>query len=158
MIKYKAIKITGTNAPQIADLVYRTYTNFNSDEGSKEATTEYLSLYDSKTNKPNDLAERFNYSNINFAAFSNDKLIGVIRGKSNKITNLFVDKKYHHLGVGSKLLDLFEKQCKKNKSDYIKTRSSLYATNFYLRNGYKKTTGIRLFQGLRNQPVKKILN
>jgi hypothetical protein len=36
-------------------------------------------------------------------------------------------------------------------------RSSLYATPFYESVGYKKTTGIRHFHGLRIQPMKKIL-
>ncbi len=53
-------------------------------------------------------------------------------------------------------IEKFEKEAKKNSS-YIKTRASLFAVPFYRKMGYKKTTGIRKFKGLKIQPMKKIL-
>jgi hypothetical protein len=40
-------------------------------------------------------------------------------------------------------------------SDEIQIRASLYASAFYQKQGYKKTTGIRSFHGLKIQPMKK---
>jgi len=155
MITYKAIKINRKNSPLIANLVYKTYQNFNKHEADKKSLSNYLSRFDNATNSADSLAKRFKWSNINFGAFSGKKLIGIIRGKSNRIINLFVAGDFHNQGVGERLINLFERQAKKEKSKLIKIRSSLYAVGFYSKMGYKKTTGVRLCKGLREQPMKK---
>jgi len=157
MITYKAIKISHKNSPIIADLVYKTYAKFNKGEADKESFKNYLSHYNSSANSEDDLASRFKTSNINFGAFFDGKLVGVIRGKKGRIINLFVDEHFHNKGIGKNLIKLFERQAIKENSSAIKIRSSLYAVNFYLKSGYKKTTGIRLFKGIKEQPMKKII-
>jgi GNAT superfamily N-acetyltransferase len=82
----------------------------------------------------------------------------MIRGRPERITNLYVDGKYHKRGVGRLLLNKFEAEAKKLKSKEIKTRASLYAAPFYEKMGYKKTTGVRNFRGLKIWPMKKIIN
>ena len=157
MITYKIIKINEKNSPEIANLVYTTYKFFNKREADKKSLSNYLAHFDNTINSTDVLLNRFKHSDINFGAFSGNKLIGVIRGKNNRIINLFVDGSFHKQGVGKKLIYLFEKQAKKEGSKSIKVRSSIYATNFYLKMNYKKTTGIRMCQGLKVQPIKKIL-
>jgi hypothetical protein len=39
----------------------------------------------------------------------------------------------------------------------IRIRSSLYAVPFYRKLGYKKSTGVRGFKGLKMQPIIKKL-
>ncbi|MEI7620277.1 MAG: GNAT family N-acetyltransferase [Candidatus Falkowbacteria bacterium] len=157
MIKYKSLIIDPKNAPIIADIVCQTYQAFNAKEGKKEALNQFLFQYDNQNHSADELAERFKKSDINFGAFSEDKMVGIIRGKKNRIINLFVDGDFHHLGIGKKLIILFETQAKKEGSEFIKIRSSLYAAEFYAKCDYKKTTGIRSFHGLKIQPLKKDL-
>jgi len=52
----------------------------------------------------------------------------------------------------------FEKVCIKKGSKIIKIRASVYATPFYQKLGYKKTTGIRKFKGLKHYSMKKTLS
>ncbi|MFA4942488.1 MAG: GNAT family N-acetyltransferase [Patescibacteria group bacterium] len=155
MIKYRVIKINRVNAPIIADLVCRTYQTFNKNEGDKKSIKAFLSQFDNSSCSADDLIKKFKKSTINFGAFSGTKIIGIIRGNKNRITNLFIDGKFHHQGIGKRLIELFESHAKKEGSKFIKVRSSIYATNFYLRSGYKKTTGIRLYHGLKIQPLEK---
>lgn len=157
MIKYKPLKIDQKTAPIIADIVCRTYQAFNAKEGKKEALNQFLSQYDNRNHSADELMERFKKSDINFGAFSGEKMVGIIRGKKNRIINLFVDGAFHHLGIGRKLINLFEAQARKEGSEFIKIRSSLYAADFYAKCGYKKTTGIRSFHELKIQPLKKNL-
>lgn len=92
---------------------------------------------------------------INIGAYYNNRLVGVVRGKKDRIINLFVDESFHGQGIGQKLVKLFEKKAKKLGSNMIKTRSSLYASVFYQKQVYKKTTGIRKFHVIKVQPLKK---
>ena len=55
------------------------------------------------------------------------------------------------------LVKKFERNAQKYGSKKIKIRASLFAVPFYKKMGYKKTTGIRNFKGLKIQPMKKIL-
>jgi len=78
-------------------------------------------------------------------------------GRKNRIKNLFVLGEEHKKGVGKKLIKLFEKEVKKRNYNHTKVNSSIYAIFFYQKMGYKKTTGIRNFNGLKIQPMKKNL-
>lgn len=155
MIQYKLIKISSKNTPQIADLIYKTYQKFNHNEGNDKSRQAFLRQYNPAHRKNAELLETFNKLNINIGAYSNEKLVGIIRGKNNRIINLFVDGNFHSQGIGKKLVSSFERQAKKEKSEFIKVRSSLYAINFYSRLGYKKTTGVRLYRGLKIQSFRK---
>lgn len=157
MITYKIVKISKKNSQEVANLIYKTYEFFNARETDKKSLKQYLALIDIKTNSATTLFNRFKNSNINFGAFSNEKLIGIVRGRKNRIVSLFVDGNFHKQGIGKKLISLFERRAKKIGSKEIKIRSSLYAVNFYLKMDYKKTTGIRRYRGLVFQPLKKSL-
>lgn len=89
------------------------------------------------------------------------KIVGVLRGKKEKMSSLFVDGKTHRQGVGQKLVARFEKECVKLDYQVIKLMATVYAIPFYQKMGYKKTTGIRKMNcfdgiGLPYQPMKKI--
>jgi len=157
MINYCALKINKTNAPVIAALIYQTYRRFNRKEADKRPFFDYLANFDCSIHSSDALAEKFKKLNINFAAFSGEKMVGIIRGRNNRLINLFVAGDFHKQGVGRKLVGLFEHQAKREGSKFIKLRSSLYAVGFYTRLGYKKTTGVRLFHSLKVQPMKKII-
>jgi GNAT superfamily N-acetyltransferase len=89
-------------------------------------------------------------------------IVGVLRGRLDRLGSLFVDRKYHRQGIGRSLVEHFENEVRRNQGTVIRVASSLYAVPFYLDMGYQKSTGIRnswSFQGygLPIQPMKKIL-
>jgi len=146
-------KYSGADARETGLLVSETFKLYNAAEGTPLAVQKYIAKY-SKNRPLNELIGEFN-SPIFFLAIHNKIIVGMIRGKKNKISNLFVLGKYHKLGIGSTLVHRFEKDAKKQKSEYIHIRASLYAVPFYQKSGYKKTTGVRNFRGLKIQPMKK---
>ena len=85
------------------------------------------------------------------------QIVGMLRAVDNRIVNLFVNGRYHHSGIGKKLLQRYEKECRTLGYGTIVLRSQLYAVPFYQTCGFKKTTGIRNRDGLTIQPMKKIL-
>lgn len=155
MIKYRAIKINSQNAPLIAKLVHETYAKFNAAEGRKKAIQKFLDHYDVSARTAAELAEEFKRFPLNFAAFSGQEIVGIIRGRSGRIINLFVHQKFHGRSIGRRLVSSFEAASKKEEARPIKVRSSVYAVPFYSRLGYKKTTGLRSYRGLDVQPMKK---
>ena len=97
-----------------------------------------------------------------FVAEEEGEIIGVLRGRSDKLQSLFVREDCHRQGVGRLLVERFEQQCKQQGSAEIKVQATLYAVPFYLAMGYKRTTGIRSMRsfegvGLKYQPMKKVL-
>jgi GNAT superfamily N-acetyltransferase len=156
MIKLRKFRKEDTEV--VALLVMNTYKQFNSQEFiKKSAVQEYLNYYDPAKNTIQQLYENFLRTPIFYVAVENNKIIGMIRGGPGRIINLFVDGKQHKKGVGRLLVSKFESEAKKQKSHEIKIRASLYAIPFYQKMGYKKTTGIRNFHGLKVYPMKKVL-
>jgi N-acetylglutamate synthase-like GNAT family acetyltransferase len=138
-------------------LVQKTFKKCNFNEGPKKSIQEYLDWHNPSKNLK-ELEKGFDKSEIYLLAVdNNEKIIGMIKGKRNKIGNLFVNPKYHRKGIAKKLVERFEKHAKKLGSNRIWMRSSLYAVPFYQIMGYKKTTGIKNFHGSNIQPMAKEL-
>lgn len=152
-------KFKNSDIRQVATIKNSVFSSFNKSEYfEKEAVTKYLH-YTNPKKSDQELLEAFKVNNsIFYVAEENDKILGYIKGRKNRIGNLFVLGKTHKKGIGTKLVDLFEKEAKKQDSKEIKINSSLYAIPFYQKMGYKKTTGIRNLYGLKVQPMKKVLN
>lgn len=154
MIKLRKFK--KTDSENVAFLIFNTYKKFNSKEFiKKSAIQEYLNFYDTAKNSNEQLYKRFLKTPIFFIVIENNKIIGMIRGTSERIVNLFVEGRKHKKGIGRLLVNKFELEAKNQNSKEIKIRASLFATSFYQKMGYKKTTGIRNFRGLKIQPMKK---
>jgi len=157
VIKLRKFRKEDTKATAL--LIMNTYEKFNSAEFfKKSAVQEYLGYYNPKKKTIEELYENFQRAPIFYVALENDKIIGMIRGRADRIVNLFVEGKRHKKGIGRLLVNKFEAEAKKKKSKEIKIRASLYATPFYQKMGYKKTSGIKNFLGLKIYPMRKILN
>lgn len=145
---------------QIAKIKNHVFSRFNKSEYFERNAVERYLNHTNLTKSDKELIEAFNISKdtIFYVAEENNKIKGYINGRKNKIGNLFVLGAEHKKGIGRKLVELFEKESKKQNSYEIKIRSSIYAIPFYEKMGYKKTTGIRNMGGLRVQPMKKRLN
>jgi predicted N-acetyltransferase YhbS len=139
--------------------LWPTFEKYNgSDFFSEDGVQKTLDFFDPSKNTEKELQEKFTKTSIFYVAEENNKIVGMIRGLPNKISSLFVDETQHNKGIGKKLMLQFEKEAKEKKSEYIKVKASLFATSFYQKVGYKKTTGIRNFMGLKVYNMKKVLN
>ena len=97
-----------------------------------------------------------------FVAEDEGEIVGVLRGRRDKLQSLFVREDYHRQGVGRRLVERFEQECARQGAEEIKVQATLYAVPFYLALGYKRTTGTRQMssfdgRGLTYQPMKKAL-
>ncbi len=97
-----------------------------------------------------------------FVAEDAGEIVGVLRGRPDKLQSLFVRKDHHRRGIGRALVAHFERECRRREATAIKVQATLFAVPFYQSVGYKKTTGVRscrIFEGTRfpYQPMKKVL-
>lgn len=95
-------------------------------------------------------------------AVDEGRIVGVLRGSPGRLHSLFVRKQAHRRGIGRRLMDAFERECRRAGVDTITMQSSLYAVPFYQALGYRRSTGVRTgpcFDGVDfpYQPMKKIL-
>lgn len=139
-----------------SELISKTFAKFNVKEGNKKAIRDYINFYNHKKNIK-EIKKNFLKCPIFWVVEESGKIVGIIRGNKSRIVNLFVDGKYHKKGIGRRLIKRFEDVARKLNSNNIKVRASLYSVNFYLRSGYKKTTGVRNMNGIKIQPMRKIL-
>ena len=91
-------------------------------------------------------------------AESKGVIVGVVARKKDRIFSLFVDTKQQRTGIGTALLQKAEQLAQKEGVYKMKIRASLFAVPFYLKHGYKKSTGVVSAHGLLYQPVIKILS
>ena len=90
------------------------------------------------------------------------EIVGVLRGRKGRLQSLFVHGKAHRMGIGQQLVRRFEKECIAQGVTDVTLAATIFAIPFYLKMGYKKTTGIRVMDcfdgtGLEYQPMKKVL-
>ena len=88
-------------------------------------------------------------------------IAGVLRGRMERLASRFVGQVFHRQGIATALVSRFEEKHHRNGGRVIRLASSLYAVPFYLKLGYKKSTGQRRgwsFEGwgLPVQPMKKL--
>jgi GNAT superfamily N-acetyltransferase len=97
-----------------------------------------------------------------FVADEDGEIVGVLRGRKERLASLFVRGDHHRRGIGRRLAEQFEQECMRQEATVIRVAATLYAIPFYTALGYRKTTGVRngwSFEGtgLRYQPMKKVL-
>lgn len=97
-----------------------------------------------------------------FVAEDDGEIVGVLRGRKERLQSLFVRADHHRQGVGRRLVQHFEQECLRQQSTVIRLAATLYAVPFYLALGYRRSTDIRSgwsFEGtgLRYQPMKKMV-
>lgn len=86
------------------------------------------------------------------------KIVGYLETNKNSFALFFVQPSKVGKGIGRMLFDKAQNLLKKNGSKFIHVNASLSAVDVYSKLGFKKTTGIRIKDGVIYQPMKKILN
>lgn len=156
---------TESDAIQVGVLIANTYSEYNLSFASPDQKKAFLgpfqharSLEESHQEAIADVIK----ASIVLVAEMDNVIVGVLRGRKDKLQSLFVRGDVHRQGIGRQLVNRFEQECVKQGSRKIILMSTLYAVPFYQAMGYKKSTGIRRMhsfdeEGLQYQPMKKSL-
>jgi GNAT superfamily N-acetyltransferase len=154
-----------TDAECVGRLIADTYGEFNLAFASPEERDKLLGpfRYARSSNRAHRQAiARVIWSEMVFVAEDDGQIVGVLRGREERLGSLFVRGDHHRRGIGRMLVEYFEEECLRQGSTEVKVASTLYAVPFYATMGYKKTTGVRAGRsfegsGLKWQPMKKRL-
>ena len=97
-----------------------------------------------------------------FVAEDDGKIVGVLRGRRERLASLFVSGDHQRQGIGRKLVKRFEQESIKQGVTVIRVAATLFAVPFYTAMEYKRSTGLRVGwsfegQGLPVQPMRKVL-
>ena len=158
-------KYNQDDAVEVGILIADTYREFNLDFASSNELPLLLGPFQHA--RSNDEVHRQQivrmiHSEIVLVAEDGGEIVGVLRGRKERLGSLFVDKNHHRRGIGRRLVQQFEQYCIENGSSIIRVAATLYAVPFYAALGYKKSTGVRSgwsFEGhgLRYQPMRKAI-
>jgi GNAT superfamily N-acetyltransferase len=148
-------------------LIADTYSEYNLSFLPPEQRGPYLGPFQN-ARSPNkehqaEIARTIQAPLILVAENENGEIVGVLRGRKDRLHSLFVRGDYHRQGIGRMLVKWFEQECIQLGGVVIRLASTLYAVPFYQRLGYSKSTGVRRGwsfegEGLQWQPMKKILS
>jgi GNAT superfamily N-acetyltransferase len=153
------------DAAAVGRLIADTYGTFNLDFASAEHRALLLGPFQhaySREDAHQEEIARVLRSEMAFVALEEGEIVGVLRGRKERLASLFVRGDRHRQGIGRNLMERFEEESRARGVTVIRVASSLYAVPFYLAMGYKRSTGMRSgwsFQGrgLQVQPMRKVL-
>ncbi len=156
---------TESDVQQVGVLIADTYSEYNLSFASPDQKKAFLGPFQharSPEKSHQDAIAEVIKASMVFVAEMNGVIVGVLRGRMDKLQSLFVSGDVHRQGIGRQLVNRFELECTKQGSRKIILMSTLYAVPFYQAMGYKKSTGIRSMhsfdgEGLQYQPMKKTL-
>ena len=97
-----------------------------------------------------------------YVAEDDGEIVGVLRGRQGRLASLFVRGDRHRQGIGTQLVERFERESLSQGVPVVHVAATLYGVPFYLAMGYKRSTGVRngwSFEGhgLPVQPMRKVL-
>lgn len=134
------------DAVQVGQLIADTFGDFNLDYAAPDERQRLLGpFHHAHSDDPNhqDAIAQIIRAVIMIVAEDEGRIVGVLRGRADRLQSLFVHEDYHGQGIGRRLVDVFEQEVLRQGSSAIRVASSLFAIPFYQRLGYKKTTGVR---------------
>ena len=153
------------DAAAVGLLIKNTYSEFNLDFLKPDQLPAYLGPFacaDSPSPEEIIALDQVIRSEIVLLVDDSSRIVGVLRGRMERLGSLFVAKTHHNRGIGRTLVESFENHIRDHGGGILRVASSIYAVPFYLKMGYKRSTGIRnswSFGGyvLPIQPMRKVL-
>jgi predicted N-acetyltransferase YhbS len=154
-----------SDSEEVGRLIADTYAEFNLSFASPEDQALMLGpfrhAYSSEKTHQIAIAEVLMSPSF-FVAENGPEIVGILRGRQERLASLFVRKDFHNQGIGQKLVETFESKMWAQNVTVIRVAATLYAVPFYSKLGYKKSTGQRTSwsfdgYGLPYQPMKKTL-
>lgn len=132
------------------EVCWKTFKEFEACEYSEEGVEHFLNFISS-----NELYQMFlagEYIMLVAKDSTTNKIIGVVtlRG-GNHISLLFVDKKYHKMGIGKALLRELQKSLR--NTIILTVNAAPYAIGFYHNVGFMDTKEEQLADGIRYTPM-----
>jgi GNAT superfamily N-acetyltransferase len=103
------------------------------------------------------LAQRYADEPIAFVAEDGGTIVGIVMGTVDELRRLFVRRRCQGQGIGQRLMERYERECRRRGSTRFRIVAALSAVPFYVRMGCKRTTGVRTHHGLPVQPMRKTL-
>jgi GNAT superfamily N-acetyltransferase len=169
-MKIKIRNYTESDSREIGCLIADTYRTFNLSFASVEDQSLMLGPF--RHARSQDPAHQVAIAEIlqspiflvaESGAETEDCILGVLRGRPERLASLFVRKDHHHQGIGRRLVECFEAQMVAKKVFVIRVAATIFAVPFYRRMGYQKSTGLRTSwsfdgYGLPIQPMRKVLS
>jgi GNAT superfamily N-acetyltransferase len=154
------------DAEQVGRLIATTFREFNLAFADAEKQELFLGPFRHaiSTNAAHrEAIARVIRSEMVFVAEKEGQIVGVLRGRTDCLASLFVRGDYHRQGIGRKLVEVFEKECRRRGATIIRLAATEYAVPFYLALGYKRSTGLRNGHsfdghGLPVQPMRKVID
>ncbi len=154
-----------SDAASVGILIADTYSAFNLSFATPENRALLLGPFHYARSPEKDHREniaRVIRADMVFVAERDGEIVGVLRGSADKLRSLFVRGDQHRQGIGRKIVEHFEGECRRQGSSVIRLASTLYAVPFYASLGYKKSTGVRSGwsfegEGFKYQPMKKVM-
>jgi GNAT superfamily N-acetyltransferase len=154
-----------SDAPSVGRLIADTYATYNLDFLPPKARGPFLGPFEhARSLQPacQDAIAQVIRSEMVFVAEENGEIVGVLRGRKERLGSLFVRGDRHRQGIGRKLVEHFERASLELGVQVIRVAATLYGVPFYLAMGYKRSTGVRKSwsfegRGLPIQPMRKVL-
>ena len=154
-----------SNAESVGRLIADTYSRFNLSFASSDELVKLLGPFRhacSVEPAHREAIAQVIRAPLVFVAEEDGEVVGVLRGRKERLASLFVRGDRHRRGIGRQLVEQFEQECIRQGVTVIRVAATLYAIPFYTALGYRRTTGVRSgwsFEGtgLRYQPMKKVL-
>ncbi len=140
----------------VADLARNTFAACNAgDYYDLAGVKKTLRSFDTHQHGEQELFDMLNSTDIFFVCEDCGQIVGMIRGGKNRIHSLFVDVASQNNGVGSLLMEKFERCATAQGAAYIEVHALLAAAAFYEKMGYEKLGGICDFEGLKIYNMRK---
>lgn len=154
-----------SDAPNVGRLIADTYGDYNLDFLPVHDRGPFLGPFrHAHSSEPEHQAAiaQVIRSEMVFVAEVDGEIVGVLRGRKERLGSLFVRANQHRQGVGRALVEHFERASRRQGVRVIRVAAALYGVPFYLAMGYKRSTGVRSSwsfdgHGLPIQPMRKVL-
>lgn len=153
------------DAGEVGVLIADTYSAFNLSFAPPEERALFLGPFQyarSAEKVHEEAVARVIRSAIVLIAEEEGDIVGVLRGRKERLGSLFVRGDCHRRGIGRRLVEHFEEESCRQGVTVIRVAATLYGVPFYLAMGYKRSTGVRSGwsfdgHGLPIQPMRKVL-
>jgi len=153
------------DAVEVGILIKNTYREFNLDYLPRKEQALFLGPFKFAGDRdPEHQAaiDQLIQSQFVYVAVDQGKIVGVLRGRIGRLGSLFVAKSHQGLGIGQLLVGRFEREIRSHGGGVIRVASAMAAVPFYLKMGYKKSTGVRKSwsfdgYGFPIQPMRKVI-
>lgn len=154
-----------TDAKQVGILIAEIYGQFNLAYLPPEEMKAFLGPFQhawSTEKQHQEEIARMIRSEWVFVAEDDGEIVGVLRGRKERLGSLFVRGDHQRKGIGKGLVERFEQECWKHAPMIIRVSATMYGVPFYAAMGYKRSTGVRASRsfdghGLPVQPMRKVL-